>query len=180
MSTIFLVMDFLSIDYLRTGSSIQQSAYQALVRHKIIEKLKPYQPLLVGTIPINLDIAGSDLDIICCNDHLSAFQNIVTDLFGHFPSYRTTINVGIHACVVASFELDDFPVEVFCQDIPTQQQLGYRHMMIEYQLLQKYGTPLREQVIALKKAGLKTEPAFAEALELTGNPYEALLAFEGS
>jgi hypothetical protein len=37
---------------------------------------------------------------------------------------------------------------------------------------------LRERVVALRQAGLKTEPAFAKLLALAGDPYAALLELE--
>jgi hypothetical protein len=49
-------------------------------------------------------------------------------------------------------------------------------MEAERRLLQLGGSAAREQVLALKQAGLKTEPAFAAWLRLSGDPYEALLA----
>ncbi|MNO76159.1 hypothetical protein D3C76_672280 [compost metagenome] len=36
----------------------------------------------------------------------------------------------------------------------------------------------RERIILLKTSGWKTEPAFAKALGLEGDPYEALLELE--
>ena len=48
-------------------------------------------------------------------------------------------------------------------------------MMVEYQLLKEKGEGFKQQIIDLKKSGFKTEPAFAIALGLTGDPYEALL-----
>lgn len=48
-------------------------------------------------------------------------------------------------------------------------------MLVEYKLLQQHGEDFRQQVVALKKAGIKTEPAFAKLLQLPGDPYEALL-----
>ncbi|MGL4365226.1 MAG: DUF4269 domain-containing protein [Cetobacterium sp.] len=36
----------------------------------------------------------------------------------------------------------------------------------------------QDKIVSLKRAGIKTEPAFAKLLELNGNPYEELLNFE--
>jgi ribosomal protein S18 acetylase RimI-like enzyme len=51
-------------------------------------------------------------------------------------------------------------------------------MVIEGQLLVLGGQALRARVHELKRGGMKTEPAFAHALGLTGDPYAALLALE--
>nr|WP_249665381.1 DUF4269 domain-containing protein [Mucilaginibacter sp. Bleaf8] len=59
--------------------------------------------------------------------------------------------------------------------MPSQQQSAYRHLLIEHYLLQLHGESLRKQVISLKNQGYKTEPAFAMALNLEGDPYLALL-----
>jgi Domain of unknown function (DUF4269) len=36
---------------------------------------------------------------------------------------------------------------------------------------------IKEQVIVLKKNGMKTEPAFCKVLGLEGDPYDALVEF---
>ena len=48
-------------------------------------------------------------------------------------------------------------------------------MLIEHEILELKGPPFKAVILELKRAGLKTEPAFAKALGLTGNPYEELL-----
>ncbi|RYG19529.1 MAG: DUF4269 domain-containing protein, partial [Chitinophagaceae bacterium] len=58
-------MNFLKIDYLKDGNERQKSAYNTLVDYQIIEILADYNPILTGTIPINIDIDTSDLDIVC-------------------------------------------------------------------------------------------------------------------
>lgn len=50
---------------MKTGNERQQLAYQTLIVHRVLEKLAEYSPILTGTIPINIDIENSDLDIIC-------------------------------------------------------------------------------------------------------------------
>jgi hypothetical protein len=50
-------------------------------------------------------------------------------------------------------------------------------MITEFRILQLRGEEFRHDIIALKKSGLKTEPAFASLLGLSGDPYEALLNY---
>jgi hypothetical protein len=51
-------------------------------------------------------------------------------------------------------------------------------MIVEHNLLIKYGEVFRQYIIELKQKGHKTEPAFGIALDLTGDPYKELLKFE--
>ena len=51
-------------------------------------------------------------------------------------------------------------------------------MLIEHRLLQERGEAFRRAIITLKQRGYKTEPAFAKALGLKGDPYLALLPYE--
>ena len=172
---------FETLGYLKNGNPRQQEAYHVLTNHLIFELLKGFDPILVGTIPINIDIDGSDLDIICYSKDLEKFKSAVTRLFGdqdQFSIHDSTLRAT--KSVVATFTLEQFPIELFAQPIPTKQQLGYRHIMIEYALLLERGEEFRQQIIQLKKEGYKTEPAFAKALGLTGDPYLELLEFEKS
>jgi hypothetical protein len=58
------MIDFTRIDYLKDGNERQKKAYEVLTKYRIFEKLKDYSPILAGTVPIEIDINGSDLDII--------------------------------------------------------------------------------------------------------------------
>lgn len=169
-------MDFLKIDYLQTGNERQQLAYDALCTHQIFEKLAMFDPILTGTIPINIDIETSDLDIICYWQNSAEFIAKIENYFANeigFQLKKTKISE--IETVIANFKLDGFDVEIFGQPIPTKQQTAYLHMLIEHQILQEMGDDFRLKIIKLKQAGYKTEPAFAKLLELTGNPYDALL-----
>jgi len=84
------------------------------------------------------------------------------------------------SAIVANFVVANFEVEIFGQSIPTKQQFAYRHLIIEYNLLNQYGEKFRQQIIELKRQGHKTEPAFGIALGLTGDPYTELLKFEAT
>jgi hypothetical protein len=172
-------MNFDTIEYLQHGNNRQRQAYSVLMNSQILAKLKRFDPILVGTIPINIDIENSDLDIICCFKDKREFHKSVTDTFCNERSFtiREQQNSDTIA-VVANFFVDGFEIEIFGQDIPTKQQFGYRHLVIEYNLLNQYGEKFRQQIIELKRQGHKTEPAFGLALGLTGDPYMELLKFE--
>ena len=71
----------------------------------------------------------------------------------------------------------DWEIEIFCQALPIHEQWGVRHFLVEKRLLEILPS-LQSKVIDLKRAGQKTEPAFAAVLKLEGDPYEAMLELE--
>lgn len=173
------MVDFTNISYLKTGNQKQQSAFLALTKYKVLEKLSEFDPLLVGTIPINIDIENSDLDIICYWKSKTDFIDKITLFFGKENGFliRETLIDQVES-VVANFKIDIFEIEIFGQNIPTLHQNGYKHMLIEDQILRKKGENFRLEIIKLKEKGIKTEPAFGLLLGLTGNVYEQLLDFK--
>jgi Domain of unknown function (DUF4269) len=172
---------FDSLDYLQLGTSRQRAAFSTLTSHRVMEVLQAYDPILVGTVPICIDLEHSDLDVICCFGDRQTFSEAVTAGFQHAAGFsiRTHMHQGTWS-VIANFRLDDFDIEIFGQAIPTRRQLGYRHMLVEHRLLLQHGEPFRQNILALKRQGLKTEPAFAVALGLESDPYVALLQYEAA
>jgi hypothetical protein len=170
-------INFEDISYLLTGNDRQRRAYETLKKYRVMDLLEKFDPILTGTIPINMDIETSDLDISCCYTDKKEFIETVDRLFSDEKQFVLRENSEFNS-VVCSFWLDDFELELFGQSIPTKKQYAYRHMLIEHQLLEERGEAFRQEILALKKQGYKTEPAFGIALGLKGNPYEELLKFE--
>lgn len=170
------MIDFTKLDYLISGSDKQKRAHRVLTDNQVLEKLKHYNPILTGTIPINIDIETSDLDIICCFTDAKSFQDELIQHFNHEQNFKT-FTPKHPGAVAASFILDDFLTEIFGQHIPTHEQAAYRHMIVEHKILEEKGEAFRQQIIELKKQGYKTEPAFGKLLGITGNVYEELLHY---
>lgn len=170
--------DFETIEYLKSGNVKQQHAYEVLTKYLIFEKLSSFNPLLVGTIPINIDITDSDLDIICCFEEPDLFYNTITKHFANESGFSMkNVLLPEGTAIVAQFELESYKIEVFGQNIPTKSQKACKHMLIEHRILSERGEKFREKIIELKMNGHKTEPAFAVALGLKGNAYEELLTY---
>jgi len=171
-------MDFLNIDYLKTGTPRQMKAFEVLTKNNILSSISEFSPILVGTIPINIDIEDSDLDIICYWKNKQDFiENLKTN-FGNENQFvlRETL-IDQNETVIANFICDGFEIELFGQNVPTQEQNGYKHMVIEHKILKTKGEDFRLEIINLKKSGYKTEPAFGKLLGLTDNPYQQLLDY---
>jgi hypothetical protein len=173
----YQMINFLDISYLQFGNEKQIKAYHVLTDHQVLEKLSAYHPILVGTIPINIDIENSDMDIICEILDKNEFINQLNRSFGSEKHFIITESPKFDA-IKASFLMEGFEIEIFGQNIPTTQQNAYRHMLIEYKLVLKKGEEFRKEIIDLKQQGYKTEPAFAKLLGLKGNAYEELLKLE--
>ncbi len=137
--------------------------------------LAPYDPILTGTIPIEIEIPASDLDIVCEVHDPENFTTILRENFGKYDRFDIR---GSGDTVVCGFRADGEEVEIFGSPVPSVRNNAYRHMLIEHRLLMLFGEDFRRQIIELKSQGLKTEPAFAKLLGLPGDPYAALLELE--
>ena len=171
---------FLDPDYLARGNDRQRAAHGALTDLRIFETLAPFHPMLSGTIPLAIDVAGSDLDVLCEVHDFDGFAKILRTAYGHEPDFKMSdFKRGRDGPYrTASFSHGGFTIEVFGQALSATQQGAYRHMVIQARLLALGGDGLRKQIVALRQGGLKTEPAFARRLSVAGDPYVALLALE--
>ncbi|KAF2082791.1 DUF4269 domain-containing protein [Flavobacterium sharifuzzamanii] len=173
------MINFKDISYLKTGNSKQQAAFHILTKYQVLENLTEFDPILVGTIPINIDIENSDLDIVCYWQNKSAFIERIKHLFEKENRFSIReIVIDNKESVVANFFIETFEIEIFGQNIPTELQNGYRHMVIEDQILRSRDENFRLAIIKLKERGIKTEPAFAMLLGLKGNVYQELLDYK--
>lgn len=172
--------DFAQIEYLNNGSPVQIRAFAVLTQHKILDLLSEFAPVLIGTVPIDIAIASSDLDIACYWTDPNEFIKAVR-VFGKYEDFSIEEKtISRIKTIIACFKADGFEIEIFGQNVPVAQQNGYRHMIIEHLVLQQKEEDFRQQIISLKEQGYKTEPAFAQLLGLEGDPYEALLDFGNS
>ena len=65
--------DWRDLTYLLQGTATQQAAYYALEALRVFALLGAFDPMLVGTIPLDIDIPGSALDIVCYAADVNAF-----------------------------------------------------------------------------------------------------------
>lgn len=171
--------NFDSIAYLLNGNDKQKLAHHVLTSNSIFAHLREFDPFLAGTIPINIDVDGSDLDIICCWKDKDHFIKTLSDHFSGENKFQIRkLKIRNIETVVVNFFIHPFPIEVFGQNRPVKEQEAYRHMIIEHKILAERGEDFRQEVIRLKKAGIKTEVAFARLLGLNeGDAYESLLHY---
>jgi hypothetical protein len=169
-------MKLLDPEYLAKGSARQVEAYRALKNLDLFERLKEHSPVLAGTIPLDLDIDGSDLAIICSAENLEDFAEKLQRAFGSEADFKVSHTVvRERPTVVAKFRAHGFPVEVFAQSESVFTQPAVLSMLVEARLLAFSPGEAKQRILALMKSGTKTEPAFAEVFFIEGDPYEELL-----
>lgn len=171
--------DWQDISYLKKGSAIQVNAYNCLINLGILDSLAEYNPVLTGTIPINISVKGSDLDIACRFFDADRFERVVENLYGKQTDFiiEQKEKAG-YWVVIAKFKFEGFDIEIYGSAYPVTAQNSYRHMLLEDRILKILGKEFRNQIILHKEKGTKTEPAFAQLLNLEGDPFIAILKLE--
>lgn len=161
------MINYLDISYLAQVNCRQRFAHRVLCENLILEVLEDYSPIVVGTIPIDIDIASSDVDIICEVSDFKTFHILMESNFSRFVSYNYEFD---ELKYVVNFSIEGLVLEIYAEDKPTPKQHAYLHMIIEERLLRILGKDFKKRIVELKLQGYKTEPAFGILLSLD-NPY---------
>lgn len=168
-----------SLAPLRDGTPRQRAALAVLRELDLFARLADYHPELAGTLPLPIHTDASDLDVLCEVHDPLAFVRAAA-AYAAMPAFTVEHPDvrGVPATLVR-WRAGDFDVELFGQPIPVARQHGLRHLRLEARILALGGPAAVAAITAMKRAGIKTEPAFARYLGLAGpDPYLALLALE--
>lgn len=151
----------------------------ALAACRVLERLADFDARVAGTPPLGIDVPDSDIDVLCCAPDAHAFAAALWAAFGDAAGFTLTQWRDLPQPVVAAFDAAGWRIEVYGEAAPVERQWGWRHFATERRLLALGGPRLRSAVLDLRRRGWKTEPAFAAALCLPGDPYLALLDLGG-
>ncbi|MEL8056173.1 MAG: DUF4269 domain-containing protein [Pseudomonadota bacterium] len=156
----------------------QAGIYALLSAYDVLEKLEPFDAVWVGSTALDVHTSASDVDICCsAKGDLDSFAAALKSLFGKQPKFQIERRSyrGQPSCF-AAFDLSGQSIEVWGREHPVEEHEFYRFFKVEERLLRFGGDDLRSAIRELKEDGLSTEQAFSEALELDGDPEEALLS----
>jgi len=151
--------DFRTIAYLQGGTSRQRAAYDALTALGVMKTLAAYDARLAGTIPLDVDIPGSDLDIICqvAAAQSEGFARLLRWEYEHLPGFTLARKQRYGRTVsLCDFTFREFPIQIYGSPEPVTRQRAWVHMIAEAHLLAQAKPEEKEAVRALKRAGMKT------------------------
>lgn len=158
---------------------MNQMLMSALKKSGILRLLRPYHPLIAGSLPLGLAVSSSDCDIIIEVDDFAKTEKHLHDLFSGLPGFKLWQRSDQSVPeMIASFFVDEVHFEIFCQKIPSMKQTAYKHFLAEERILKYAGLPFAELVLQERRQGLKTEAAFAKILRLEGNPFDAMSSLQ--
>lgn len=146
---------------------------------KILNILDGLNPLVVNTFLLGIAQESSDVDILVQYDNKEEYEKHITLHLKHLSDFKIEeLETRHQTSILTSFTYNNLAFEIFAQEIPVTKQIAYRHFLAEERLLKIGGLSFKERVLNLRKKGLKTEPAFAQALNLKGDPFEELLKLQ--
>jgi len=155
------------------------SLVEAFQNLELFSRLKKYQPLIAGSFPLGLQNNDSDVDILLQAQDLKKLEAELRQYYGNMLNYLAQFELvdGLPTLVV-NFQYQNRGFEFFAQDCEPVRQRAYLHFLIEERLLKWGGATFKRRVLEKRQQGLKTEPAFAEVLAISTDPYQALLELQ--
>jgi hypothetical protein len=155
---------------------VTRASYSEVLRNcRILESLDGFDPRVVGTPPLSIDIESSDIDVICQAEDLARFALHLGATFGRYREFCVYQWVELPRAIIARFHAGGWPVQVYADPRPVEHQEAWRHFVVEQRLLALGGESVRNRLMELRSRGMKTEPAFANLLALPGDSYVSLL-----
>ena len=148
-----MIHTWTDISYLNRGTDRQRDAYLVLLELDVFGVLVEFDPVLVGTIPLDVDTESSDLDILCyVTDFDLLEQNLrnVYTIYDQFEVVRKVVD-GLPT-MISRFSYHGFALEIFGQPLPTEEQRAYAHFVAEARLLAMAGDEAKVAIRAMKDA----------------------------
>jgi hypothetical protein len=86
---------------------------------QVMQRLAAYAPVVIGTPPLSLYVADSDIDIACHAPDLDGFVAILAREFGQLPSFDARrIEARSVPSVACTFTFAGWVIEIFGQNVP--------------------------------------------------------------
>jgi hypothetical protein len=167
-------LDSESVAVLALGNARQRAAFECVMRAGFFDVLVQFRSVLVSTIALGIDTPKSDLDFLCQATDLDHFAQVIARYFHGLKDFRAVPTPDPRVSRCYSFWFDEFEVEIFGSTVSLEEQLGYLHYVVMAKLLNLGGAPFRDRLRAAKLSGMKSEPAIAELLKLSGDPYQSV------
>lgn len=146
--------------------------FAAIINSGVLLDFKDYSPLVSGTFPLDIAVETSDVDIIMTSDSLEKLSEKINKHYSHCADYSLRTD---NDYITAKFSFADFVFEIYAERTASSLQNSNLHFLVEERLLKLGPTSFRKHILRLKESGVKTEQAFATQLNLSGDPYQALL-----
>ena len=153
------------------------TVFKAISECNILSAFQGNSPKVVGTYPLNIYTKNSDVDIILETEDLNKTSDSLIKFCEGFeqPRQDSGETDDGQSYFLMKFNFNNIPFEIFVQNMATEKQRAFKHFQTEERLLKVGGPKFKSKVTELRSQGMKTEPAFAAALDLEGDPYLALL-----
>ncbi|MEM6704276.1 MAG: DUF4269 domain-containing protein [Acidobacteriota bacterium] len=135
--------------------------------------LAAFDPRPASTLGTGLETPFSDLDVACHTASAEAFLLASRKHFEARPVFELGPNELPTWCRFRA--PGGVQVELYAAAQDSGDQNAVLHSVAHRLLLAAFGVELRAAVRRRKLLGIATEPAFAEALGLVGDPYAVLL-----
>src|SRR5690606_26901372 len=128
--------NFHNISYLKNGSPVQQNLYQILTSEKVFEKLNAFNPVLIGTFPLDITTPESDVDIACHVVDVESFRKIMFSCFGQREAYCFKGEMVRKKVVrIATFKLEGGPLAVYGENARLPDGGGSKHRLTEVDIM---------------------------------------------
>ncbi len=118
---------------------------------------------ITGTYPICLEIENSDVDVCLTYTNKADILQKIESLQSRLNSPVININNDV---ITLQLNIAEKKYEFYFTKVELYKQNAYRHLNIETRLLKIFGGSLKQKVLKEKIAGLNTELAFLNSLNI--------------
>ncbi len=167
---------FIEREYQKSPTDVQKRALEGLSKLNLFHDLKEFKPVFAGTIPLDIDIQSSDINIICEVTEFIRYQTRLRECFERQKNFIITETYNAVARnSTCRFDAHTFRVEIHGEKKTIQKQNLFQYLIAEAKLLEIGGDAARAEIRRIKRNGHKTEPAFAEYFKIKGNAFDELV-----